>query len=407
MLRVAILAAIVACGDGRTLESDATSQVDVGDRGIVHVKVTGFVEKAGLHVYFQERDSSLSLSTRTDGDGEASGRLGPDGFVTLVSGRDSTLTLWTYTGVQPGDELEFFEPDADKLQAPVESVSIFAMEAGAPPFILRSSCSMAAMQIVDPLPVAMPIPLCGPRVDFLLERGQIYRYVRDVNMLVPPRRVDFVGQFVELDTSTVRVSAVPAASVIVTQALLGQGFPLATTSSDRFVTNGTFEAVLGLPLPADATMLTQIDVFNDPFAQHIVDWRPSTTTLEVAYDEITLAPATQAPRYDATTTSIVWTEGSGTPGDLVRATMHWLDENHARTRSWVVIGPRDDEPVLHVPLLPIPDLVPTIEVPQSVESFIVGDHLEWVRRHLHGNWLAQGRAWPTDGESGRVVWRSL
>src|SRR5262245_33530039 len=107
MYRFAILAALIGCGDGRTLGSDAGEEVDASTRGIVRVKVSGFVEKGGLTVYFQEHDSTLSLATRTDASGEATGRLGPDGFVTLIAGFEPTLTMWTYAGVQPGDELEF------------------------------------------------------------------------------------------------------------------------------------------------------------------------------------------------------------------------------------------------------------------------------------------------------------
>lgn len=403
MHRVVILAALVGCGDGRTLGSDGGEEVDASARGIVRVKVTGFVEKAGLHVYFQERDSSLSLATRTDPNGEATGRLGPDGFVTLIAGFEPTLTVWTYTGVQPGDELEFFEPDVVDVETPVDTISIFANSAGDPPFTLRTSCG-GGQTIVDPFPVALPLALCTPRVDFLLERGQVYRYVKDADL--SQRSLYFTGEFVDYGLSTVTVKRVPGQVVFGSQTLIGQGLALEMTNAGEVVINGDVQLRFGLPLPADGTVLTQIDI-DDPRAYRIVDWRPATEQTDFVYDDANVAGAETAPRYDATSTSVVWTDGSGTPGDLVRATLHWLDGAHSRTRSWVVIGPRGDEPVLHVPLLPSPDLVPSVEVPQTMESFVTGDQHDWARRHLHGRWLSQGVTWPAEGPSGHIEWRSL
>jgi hypothetical protein len=398
-----IMAVLAACYDGSFVGSDAGREPDArADRGIVRVKVSGFVEKTGLRVYFQDSDSSLSLATRTDANGEATGRLGPDGFVTLVSGFEPGLTMWTYAGVQPGDELEFHEPEGVDTETPTDSISIFAEEAGAPPFTLVSSCGGTQI-IFDPLPVAMPVSVCTPRVDFLLELGQVYRYAKDVDL--SSRRVDFDGPFVSYAVSTVTVSRAPGPGGAF-QALLGQGFPLQQTSNHANLFDGQLRVVLGLPLPPNATMLTQVDFF-DSSAQHLVDWRPSSTETSLVYDEITVAPAIERPRYDPSTTSIVWREDSGTPGDLVRATLHWLDDMHSRTRVWVIIAPRGSEPVLRVPRLPVADLIPAVEAPQSMESFVVGEQRDWLRQHMHGRWLAVGRTWPTNGASGRVVWRSL
>ncbi len=403
---IAIVVGLAGCyGGGGQIESDARLAIDArGDRGIVRVKVTGFVEKAGLRVYFQESDSSLSLATRTDANGEATGRLARDGFVTLIAGFDPTLTMWTYAGVQPGDELEFHEPDVDNVETPADSISVFASDAGAPPFTLRSSCG-GQQVIFDPLPLAMVVSMCSPRMDFLLELGQVYRYAKDVDPTT--RRVDFPGPFVPYGTSTVRVARVPASIGTVEQSLLGQGFPLVSTTGTAQVLGGELRATLGLPLPPAATLLTQIDLAADLREQHVVDWRPAVADIDLAFDEIVVAPSTESPRYDASTTSIVWSEGAGTPGDLVRATLHWLDGMHSRTRSWVIIGPRGSEPVLRVPRLPAVDLIPTVDGPQTLESFVVGEQREWLRQHMHGRWLAVGRAWPTNGPSGRVVWRSL
>ncbi|MFN0253048.1 MAG: hypothetical protein ACKV2T_39610 [Kofleriaceae bacterium] len=405
--RLAILAALTACYDGGGLGSDAAVAPDARpDRGIVRVKVSGFVEKTGLRVFFQESDSSLSLSTRTDANGEATGRLGPDGFVTLVAGFEPALTLWTYAGVQPGDELEFFEPDAVNVETPVDSISIFANGAGDPPLTFRSSCG-GAQTIFDPLPVALPVTICGPRGDFLLERGQVYRYARDVDMTATPLVMYFIGEYLDYGLSTVTVANAPGFDAFVTQALMGQGFPLEQTSNVGSISAGQLRVELGLPLPANGTVLTQVDFFEDPAAPHLVDWRPSAARFDLDFDAIPIAPASERPRYDPTTTSIVWSEGPGTPGDLVRATMQWRDSEQSRTRSWVIIGPRGDAPVLRVPRLPATDLQPSIEVPQSMESFVVGDQRDWLRTHMHGRWLAEGVTWPIHGEAGRVVWRSL
>jgi hypothetical protein len=404
--RLAILAALTGCYDGGGLGSDAAIEPDARpDRGIVRVKVSGFVEKTGLRVIFQESDSSLSLSTRTDANGEATGRLGRDGFVTLVTGFEPTLTLWTYAGVQPGDELEFFEPDTVNVETPMDSISIFANGAGDPPLTFRSSCG-GAQTIFDPLPVAMLVTICSPRGDFLLERGQVYRYQRDVDLTASPLVMYFTGEYLDYGLSTVTVTNAPL-DAFVMQSLMGQGFPLTQTSNIGSVFAGELRAELGLPLPDRGTVLTEIEFFEDPSAPHLVDWRPATTNTDLDFAAIPIAPANERPRYDPTTTSLVWSEGPGMPGDLVRATMHWRDGEHARTRSWVVIGPRDADPVLRIPRLPATDLQPEIEVPQTMESFVVGDQREWLRTHMHGRWLAGGVTWPIHGEAGRVVWRSL
>lgn len=407
MLRgLAIAAVLGACGDGRMLETDAGSVVDASERGIVRVKVTGFVEKAGLRVYFQDRDSAVALATRTDANGEVAGRIGPGGFVTLVAGFEPALELWTYTDVSPGDELEFFEPEAINTETPTASVSIFASAAGAPPFTLRSSCG-GATTLFDALPVAPLLAVCGDRMDFLLEQGQIYRYARDVDMTQPAIRVDFPAPFIDYASSQVTVSGVPGTRVFAAQSLIGQAFELERTEASASITDGVANLAFGLPLPENGTLLTQVDS-DDLEAQHVVDWRPATAQLALAFDAVTVAPATDRPRYDATRTAIVWSEGAGTPGDLVRATLHWLDVEHARTRTWVVIGPRAaSEPALQLPLLPAHDLVPATDGPQTMESFVTGDQGPWLRLHLHGRWLARGVAWPTHGAAGRITWRSL
>lgn len=403
--RLAIVLALGGCYDGRALQSDAPVEADARDRGAVRVKVTGFIEKAGLRVYFQDRDSTLSLATQTDANGEVTGRVGPDGFVTLVWGQDFALSMWTYTGVQPGDELEFYDPDVVHVPTPMDSLSVFAPDAGEPPFILRSSCG-GAHQIFDALPVAVVVSLCGPRADYMLEKGQFYRYERDVDLTASQRRVDFDGELAEYALSTVTVTGVTGQFGVVSQALLGRDFPLVTTTSAASTIDGEVRVNLGLPLPAGATMLTEIDL-EGATTHNIVDWRPAQTSLEVAYGDVTLADAIEPPRFDASTHTIAWSEGPGTHGDLVRATLFWLDSEHARNRNWTVIGPRGEEAALRLPVLPQPDLVPVVETPQTMESFLVGDQLGWYRQHLHGRWLPQGNVWPARGAAGRIYWQSL
>jgi hypothetical protein len=404
MYRRAILAVMAAgCGDGRMVAGSDGGPVDATDRGLVQVHVTGAREKSGLRVYFQERSSSLSLATQTDDAGRARGFLGPDGFVTLVWGEEPGLTMWTYTGVQPGDELEFFEPLLMHMETPPKSISLFADDAGKPPLTLRTSCG-AALAIFDMLPVAEPLPTCGDRMSFLLERELVYRYARDVDVSGESPRVDFASVYADYGTTTVTVSHVPADFATITQELLDHDTPLEQAFAFPVVSDGEFSAMLVLPHPEGSTLLTQIDP-DLTEAQHVVDWRPVTSNIELAYDEIELSGATVRPRYQAATSSITWGEGAGIPGDLVRATLFWQEDERART--WVIIGPRGAEAALRLPVIPVDDLRPRTEIPDTVETFHTGEQGAWLRQHLHGRWLPQGGVWPTHGAAGRVVWRSL
>ena len=142
MRGLGLLLVCAACGDGLP-----ASTADAGPddpRGLVSLAFLAADGErlVGHRVFFQDRDSSLVLSTRTDAEGRANAFMHPGGFVSLVETRGNSSLIYTYAGVKPGDELTIDQRGTPGNVVEIE-VSI-PPAAGAITYQLYTSCTSNA-----------------------------------------------------------------------------------------------------------------------------------------------------------------------------------------------------------------------------------------------------------------------
>lgn len=428
---VFLLVAASGCGDGLASRDDAAVPADGNQAaGLVHVRVVldggGFAHGA---VYFQAADSRLLLATTLNAAGEAAGFVEPNSFVTVLGDDrdDPQQRIWTYAGVQPGDDLVIdFTPVLTN-----HSIDVFPFKANAnlefdfahPPvgvsrYVLQTVCGSFPIDPPDPIYPAT----CPATTDLLVialndqlfpEDGSpfssVLGYQFEAGHDMSVAAVHFADPFRPLDASPVTVSNAPldAPQMSIAQVLVEA--KAVVWSSDRAVVapvdpDGTIRADLALPRPPGTMLYTTLDPSFDGYP-HIIDWRPATQDVALTWPAV--RAATSQPVYDATTTRIRWEESAdGVPGNLARGALFWSMPD-GKFASWEIVSPRGEDPVIRVPLLPRADLTPRTDVAREVESILAGDDpaaFAKLRTHLIGQWSPNGY-WPFTGVSGTVVWR--
>ena len=415
-----------ACGDGQGGRApDADVGTDAGDRGMVRVRViapsNGII--ANLPVYFQAGDSSLILATTTDGSGAASAAVPPGSFVTVVTGMvDFGFRLWTYTDVQPGDELAvdftpvllddgFVTLPSFRLnqtlefdfQAPPENVAGYELRTECGTFVLQAGKAYAPScpQFTNLLVIAYQQTSEG----FTVPIGYQYEAMHDI---VNVKDVVFTQPFRPFDLSTVSVTNVDSDFIEVgmSQRLVhGNRVLWNASQGESDFGDRTVVGRFSLPRPAGETLYTTVgDGFGT--APHVYDWRPSAEDVAVDLEVPHVRVATSQAAYDATRTQIRWTEESlGVPGNLARGVLNW-NLGGGLPYQWEILSPRGEEPLIRVPRLPRAELVPGADTSAGVQSILDEANVETTRRQLLGRWTPSGY-WPPTGARGRITWRDV
>lgn len=404
---LAILA-IAACGDGVEI-ADAGMGSDGALRGIVSVRVEGR-DEARDPVYFQTASGSIVLVTRTNGAGEANALMPAGGFVSVVD--ENTATVYTWTGVQPGDELALdlsFEQFGQEF--PNVSVRIDPLE-GANSYYVHSRCE-TSRNLPDAIDasVAPFFQPCGSTTDLLLvawgNLGPLgYRYRQNANLL-SGATIDLRGEYLPF-TATVELLGPTDRSILVRQ----QPTNL-TYTSGREALLDTGREVLSMPTPlvVGTTVYSVASTYNeftfpkeDDHRSDIatIAWGPASAATTLDLTSPAVAEITSEPELDRLTNTVRWTQAEGARGDAVWANLR------AGSYRWIVIGPHTGETALPLPVLPREDLRPNETV--FFEDFAVitteGGY-DRVRPYLLGHWIpSEFSRWPMKEASGRVSYRS-
>jgi len=371
---------------------------------------------ADWHVFFQDRDSSLVLSTRTDGAGHANAYMNAGGSVTLVETRGNSKFIYTYSGVKPGDDLT-----VDRRPAPSDSVEIEVMIApasGAISYQLYDSCGSGGANDVSGavlIPVRIALFGCADTANLLVVAlfpggGRSYLYRGEVQ-LHPLGLISFDGPYHPVESSLVVVTEAPPAieRVFVSQELARIRLP--QTSASIALLAGAGSAMIQLPQPADTVTATRVDLDDGASigVQRVTSWGPSssTTALELGGG---LRPYTARPWFDRPSQSVRWGEApSGIASDLVFVGVAWARFSTSVNYQWILVGPRAPETVMPFPILPEPDLNPSSDDapnPFTLVNLSVDGGYDRVRPRFLGPWSA-GAPWPIDGPTGRVLYQEL
>jgi hypothetical protein len=419
-LVVAVLV-LAACGDGVSAP-DAVPPPD-STAGLVRVRYGGAL--LDQHpVFFQNADGSIVLATRTGVDGTANAYMGPGGYVTLVEIDGNSQKLYTWSQVQPGDELVIDHRRVQGVEPATTLTISIPIVPGAGFYDLETSCGSENVSSAAGTSLVINLGDCGVRADMFViafGAGFNYLYAEDVPTtnggtvtLPPPYSV--------MERSTVAVTNAPAAtsSMTVTQRLIGEGHSLFQPSPGGIgyttvpIMDGTGTTNFDMPLPPAATVMTEVAPDDGLGLGHpyVARWERARPTTAVDFAAAALRRYASRPRYDAPTHSIVWTEEpAGSVATAVIASFGWFRPEIGGNYQWSIIAPRGADPAIHLPVLPDPQYLPrthdTINEPYELTSIAV-DYAQ-IRSQLLGNWSIPGAhvAWPAEGPSGEVVYQEL
>jgi hypothetical protein len=345
------------------------------------------------------------LATRTTATGEANALVGDDAYVTLIGPIDpltNRRTIWTYEGVQPGDELVL----DTSIQPPSERIPIRLVT---PP-----SANAAYYQMVTPCDTQQIDGGASAGVQFrdcmvgtadilvltydALEHTEadLAGYMLTLDVPVPSgATVTFPGPYIPIVPSTVMVSNVPSATPpALTQFLLGSEEPIYGQFREPAVTGGVATAAFRMPLPPEARMLTDLRLGAD---SRIIRWGSSSEQASIDVVDYELPRAIEPPRFEPTTRRITWTEAQGSNApNAVLATLTAVEA----AIDWTLFS-RRSAPEVRFPVLPPSELDATLTFHVAeLTSFEIRADLDTVRQRLLGR--SRGRLFPIIGDSGSV-----
>ena len=407
------LVVLSACGDG-VPGPDATGTPDA-NVGLVRVRFPGHVE---TDVFFQNVDSSLVLATHTDRDGEANAYMAPGGYVTVVSRDAFTTTIFTWAGVEGGDELELLrdapgvDPATVFLSIPPDDPSTFFYQ-------LVSSCGVSAINgaEIDVLPVEL-VNCPSTTVGMLVQTfGGVSRFLfREAVSIQQGAVISLEGPYLDLATLTVHAVNVPPQLPRLTAraALVGSGSELYVGDdlSEIAATGGTATTAISMPLPSTGVLAWQLrgTHASQLGATSATAWGPVTHAVTLDFGA-PLRHYTSTPHYVPAQHAIRWTEDPvGRVADGVIVSLPWQHVGTGEGLTWRVLAPRSDDPVVRLPVLPLADLRPgegdLVFDPTVLSSFAVDGGYASVRPYLLGQ-FDQVQTWPLRGASGQVVVETL
>jgi hypothetical protein len=356
MRRVVLALLLAACGDdGVRHTPDASTHDGPVDAPEVMDPVTVTVTRAdtaipGVHVYFQNVDSSLVLATTTDANGTASAVMEAGGYVTAVDpfpapglGGITTNQLATWVGVKPGDHLRISEPGISTMQVTVNA----SFDPAATSTWVYSSCllggeplnGLAATVVAQPGVADVMLENCGPTTNFLLvsfdDNGlPLNMAFFPDTAVVDQGMVNLTPVWAGVDAKSWTFNNGPALTGLEVQEELldARGIVysmLFDTPSDQ--QNPTVTDPM--PVFPNATEVVQTDLYTTNY-HALYDWGPYASTYTVDVGARMLAELTGPPSFDAATHAISITEAAtGATASYTATSLR--AQRAADTRQWI------------------------------------------------------------------------
>lgn len=404
---VVVLALASSCGDNGRRPMDAAI-TDADPRELVRLTYIPPLpdhQRDGLAVIFQAADSTVLLATRTTASGEANAVVGADTYVTLIAPVDpltNRQTVWTYEGVQPGDELVLdtsIQPSTTRfpirlVTPPSTNAAYYQMVTPCDTQQIDGGAS-AGVQLRDCMVGSADILVLT--YDALEHtEADLAGYMLKLDVPVASgATVTFPGPYVPIAPSTVTVSNLPSATPLaMTQFLVGSEEPIYGQFREPAVTAGVATAAFRMPLPPEARLLTDLRLAA---GSRIVRWGPSSEPTSIDVADYELPPATEPPRFEPTTRRVTWTEARGTnTPNAVLATLTATDV----AIDWTMFS-RRSAPEVQFPVIPSSELEATLTFQVAeLTSLEIRADLDRVRQRVLGR--SRGRSFPITGGSGSV-----
>ena len=385
------LLSLVACGDDGVRHIIDAPQSQQGDGPQIDaapapVRLTVTLDgtpQSGVHVYFQNADSSVVLATTTDATGTAAAVMVAGGYVTALSpfpqagfqaGLGGPPDVNTFAGVKPGDHLVLTQSDPafSSIDLTIPSVVdvtqySIATTCQGPPNSGQGKPNYLDPQFLDADgsgDVTMgDITLfgCTGATDVLVAAETTTG--TPTNFFYVPNRTFTDGEMVDLsgqDFSQVvprdyTYNNVPATIPFITiedTSLSGHGVVYQSYGGNTYG-DTTITTELGVPTFTGASDIVEADANTGVMAiQHMVDWGPYATTYTTDVGARLLPNMTAAATEDVTSHTISWTEDAGgvTPDFVVTGTFVARSSDE-RSWAWAMASPRSGVSV-KLPTLP-------------------------------------------------------
>ena len=410
---LASLVLLCGCGDGIDVPADGSS-IDPTP-GLVRIHVGDGI--SGARVLFQNRDSSLVLATRTGMDGSANAYMSGTGFVTVVLGGE----LWTYGGVEPGDDLRLGAPASTgnaviDLHVPPDS--------DAASYWLHTSCSQ--YQEVTGAEAGgrttfLPPCAAGPADLLLITRELGFSVIAHFTARLDaelgtegaPSLIELSGPYLPPVASRITLDDVPGSIgfLYAHQEVVGSHGPLFDSSAfAQTVIDATSVPSVTIPMPLVpgtrlVTYLDDVGSFGSNSLLHYIQWVPATADTRIDLGAAALPVIPSPPSWDPIRHAITWSEA---PAPLTpEATI--ADLRFGNGLVWHVLGPRErgQGTALALPVLPEADLDPGAQPVVATRFTTIASTTGFAayRATLLG-WAPKQR-WPIEYGSGRVIYNEL
>ncbi|MBV8761149.1 MAG: hypothetical protein JO257_27885 [Deltaproteobacteria bacterium] len=360
MRKLGIVVVLMACGDdGGRHTPDATPHADgavdsAADAPVAPVTIAAIRDQQpvmGVHVYFQNADSSVVLATTTDANGIASAVMAPGGYVTAVNpftlpalGGVQQDELDTFVGVKPGDHLVLKRVFVATTQTMTVTAPLDANMTG---FAAYSPCNTTGTQLAPPpslmlvqgaMSGSMSLNNCGAATDVLVvaSNGSASEYVYASNLpVVDQGTLDLSGgTYVAATSRTLMYTNIPAAQSVSFQDNLidpmGPIFTILNETPAGSAASSTFD----VPLFTGASDVLET-FFNDRSwsRQILLDWGALGSAYSADVGSRALNDFTGPPAFDPSTKQAsvpVDTTTGGAPDFSI----FFMTASRSTTRRW-------------------------------------------------------------------------
>jgi hypothetical protein len=370
-----LTACFVACGDdGNRHIVDAPLQTDgpaIDTPAQLPVTLTitlNAMPNAGVHVYFQNADSSVVAMAVTDVTGTASAVLAAGGYVTAVNpftlppffgGQDE---LDTFAGVKPGDHLVLHQATTTQTQF---TATVPFDPNNAATYHLEGTCGVNAILTVPATggnPTGTAFSNTCATADLMVVTETIngdpidYFFKEVTGLDISNAVVDLTqGGYTAATTRAFTFNNIPlgvAQLTVSDTSVSGHGDVYTTQFGGVTYANAGMPQDFKAPTFTDATHVVQSDVVAQTLGhQHFIDWGPyAPYTIDVSSRLLT--SISQAPTFDPASHTIAWTElASGVTPDFALSSLFANRTTPARSWRWTIAAPRSATSIT-LPVLP-------------------------------------------------------
>lgn len=322
MRKLSLVLLLVACGDDGVRHTPDAPRADGApdssvDAAVLPVTLTATYNGqpvAGVHVYFQNADSSVVLATTTDASGAASAVMQPGGYVTAINpyGAQGQDDLETFAGVKPGDHLLL-----QRALVPESSitVNVQAPSDGALNHTVYSPCNNAGASLSLPAvrSVAAAVPQgqitlsnCGSATDFLVlsnDTGIPTAYLYAANVAVADQgTADLTtGTYAPVTTRTLTYSNLPSAQSLSIEDDVLDPLGIIYIAGTETPADQPSATVQIPEFPGESDLL-QTTFNNQTFSQQVLfDWGHLGSAFSTDVGARALQSFTGSPTFDAAT----------------------------------------------------------------------------------------------------------